>query len=64
MCNASSQEVGDPNLYDIVKRVQEDQRSMRKTLEEKRVQFASNTISANRRTVGKDVGCMNLMDTI
>lgn len=53
VCNASSQEVDDPNLYDIVKRVQEDQRSMHKTLEEMRVQFASNTISANRRTVGK-----------
>ncbi|XP_050717433.1 uncharacterized protein LOC126999145 [Eriocheir sinensis] len=53
VCNVrSSQEVDDPDLYDIVKRVQEDQRSMCKTLEEMRVQFASNTISANRRTIG------------
>lgn len=55
MCNASSQEVDDPNLYEFVKRVQEDQRNIHKTLEEMRVQFASNTINANRRTVSK--GC-------
>lgn len=54
VCNArSSQEIEDPNLYNNVKRVQEDQRSMYKTLEERRVQFASNTISANRRTIGR-----------
>lgn len=52
MCSASSQEVDDPNLYEFVKRVQEDQRNIHKTLEE---------MLAEGQLV-KDVDCMNLKD--